>query len=497
MAALTEHYESTPPLEPVRRRLYVDTFDRRLAAAGTTLHFARTARGWRVVWNSAVQGPLRATTVANPPDFATDLPPGPFRSALASVIEMRRVLPVAEARGRGTGLGLRDGRGKTVAQVAVERWTLPGKRRGPLALRVISIRGYEKAFRKVVALLRDELNLGRPAAAHPLAALGFVDAAPTKSEFQLESGMRTDEALKFILRGLLESVRANEEGTKLALDTEFLHEFRVAVRRTRAALSRFKGVFTARTLARFAREFRWLGTITGPLRDLDVYLLKFDDYLEGGNAAQSLALEPVRAHLLRRQEQEQTTLRRHLASARFRRLVAGWDAFLQQPVAVRTTLPNARRPIDEFAREQIWKFHRRVLKHGRAIDTRTPADAVHELRLDCKKLRYMMEFCRSLFDKKTMAAQVKALKRLQDNLGDFNDLEVQQLKLQSFAGEMEARGEAPLETALAMGQLIEQLKERQDEERRRFERRFPEFDSAANNKRARRLFRPRPESEKK
>ncbi|MHC4940341.1 MAG: CHAD domain-containing protein [Planctomycetota bacterium] len=498
---LSDRYEIAPPMDAIKKRLYVDTIDRRLAIEGSTFHVAKTPRGWRVVWSSMAGRRQRAITVPEPPQFAKDLPSGPFRKALAKVISVRRLLPVAQARTQGAAIGLCDRRGKTIARVAVERWSLPGKRTGPLALRVASIRGYEKQFKKVVRFLRDELQLGKPAAAHPLPALGLLEASPgappSSLSVTLEPEMRTDAALKRILRVLLENIRASEDGTKAALDTEFLHEFRVAVRRTRAALSRFKGTLPVRTVDRFKREFKWLGSITGPLRDLDVYVLKFDSYLKKGPGSLKKALEPVRQHLLRRQAEEQEILRRHLESARYRRLVQSWSDFLDRPVPQRTNLPNARRPIGEFAKEQIWKLQRRVLRDGRAIDDDTPSAAVHELRLDCKKLRYMMEFCRSLFEPGAMTDQIKALKRLQDNLGDFNDLEVQQGKLGSFAEEMEAIGQAPLETAMAMGQLIEQLKERQAEERRRFGQRFPEFDSPKNDKRARRLFRPKKRNGKK
>jgi len=146
------------------------------------------------------------------------------------------------------------------------------------------------------------------------------------------------------------------------------------------------------------------------------------------------------------------------------------------------------RPIGEVGLERIWKLHRRVLKRGRRITKKTPAAAIHNLRLDCKKLRYMIEFCRQLFAADAITTQVRALKRLQDNLGDFNDLEVQQSGLEGMAHAMEAEGRAPLPTAIAMGRLIEGLRDRQEEERKRFFRRFAEFDSKRNGKRAQRLF---------
>jgi len=484
LADLARRHPAAPPAEPARRRLYVETADRRLAARGDTLHFAEEPHGGRLVWRSADGGRLRSLAARRPPGFATDLPPGPFRDRLRKVADVRRLLPVAQARRVGHGLALRDKRGKTVARVALERWSLPGKRRGTPVLRAVAVRGYEKAFDDLVAGLRADL--GEPAAAHPIVELGLLDAAlgapSPKLAVELDPEMRTDEAAKRILRALLDAIRANEEGTRQAIDTEFLHEFRVAVRRTRALLSRFKRAFAIRSIARFRREIRWLGSVTGPLRDLDVYILKFDGYVADGDDS----LDPLRKHLLRRQREERSALRRVLASKRYAKLMGDWGAFLGKPVPARTTLPDARRPIAEYAREHIWKLHKRVLRDGRAIHDDTPAEAVHELRLDCKKLRYMMEFCRSLFEPEAMAAQIQALKRLQDTLGDFNDLEVQQGKIGAFAEEM---AEVPRETAVAMGRLIERLRERQDAERERFGRRFPEFDGRENRVRARRLFR--------
>ena len=361
------------------------------------------------------------------------------------------------------------------------------------------VRGYVKAFHRLIRRLQRDLGLSRPASGHPLVALGLSDRggahARKAAPVSLEPETRTDEAVKSILRSLLEQMVLNEEGTAEALDPEFLHEFRVAARRTRAALARFRDVFPARSMERFTREFKWLGSITGTLRDLDVYLIQYDGYVEESPDAMRLDLEPLRAHLLDRQAEERAVLKGHLRSARYRRLIRDWRVFLERPVPARTRLKDAMRPIGETGRARIWKLHGRVLKRGRRIGRKTKAQAIHDLRLDCKKLRYMMEFCRPLFEPDAMTSQIRALKRLQDNLGDFNDLEVQQTGLEGMAHAMEDEGRAPLPTAIAMGRLIEGLRDRQEEERLRFFRRFAEFDRKANRKRADKLFAPRPAGE--
>ena len=54
--------------------------------------------------------------------------------------------------------------------------------------------------------------------------------------------MRADIASKFIYSHLLKAIKDNEQGTIADTDSEFLHDFRVAVRRTRTGLSQLKVV---------------------------------------------------------------------------------------------------------------------------------------------------------------------------------------------------------------------------------------------------------------
>ena len=71
-----------------------------------------------------------------------------------------------------------------------------------------------------------------------------------------------------------------------------------------------------------------------------------------------------------------------------------------------------------------------------AITDETPSEALHELRKNCKKLRYLIEFYRSIYSEKDVKPAIKALKILLDNLGLFQDLEVQANKLREFAHQM-------------------------------------------------------------
>ncbi len=487
--------------DPRRRVTYFDTFDWRIHRDGGSLRLAPGHGGTALTWLTQDGRQRHRLPADSAPAFAWDFPDGSFRREIEPVIAMRRLLPVVELSLAGRTLRVLDDLDKTVVRLRFERGTAkePGaaQERGkagavPLTeiLRVLSVRGFDDDYRRAVEVL-DDLGLERLEISEldwALAAVGRqAGDYVSKVVIDLDPAMPAAEAAKAIHRSLLATIRRNEYGTRRDLDSEFLHDFRVAVRRTRSALSQIKGVYPAGELARFKVEFKWLGGLTGPVRDLDVYLLKMPAYEAELPAAVAGDLAPLADFLRDRQRREQRRLARRLGSARYRSLLAAWGDFLDQPAEL-DAAANAGRPIAEVASERIWKVYRRVIKKGLAIDDDTPAEAVHQLRIECKKLRYLMEFFRGLYDPGRIGRLIKALKKLQDNLGDFNDYEVQQESLKEFAEEMAAGQAAPAATLMAMGRLVEHLEAGQARERRAFGERFARFAKEKNQLLARELF---------
>jgi CHAD domain-containing protein len=169
---------------------------------------------------------------------------------------------------------------------------------------------------------------------------------------------------------------------------------------------------------------------------------------------------------------------RKLSSPHFHQILKEWRDFLESPAPKQpVAAPNATRPMLELANERIWKMYNRVLKEGRAIADDSPPEDLHELRKSCKKLRYLMEFFQSLYPQKQVKTLVKVIKGLLDNLGNFQDLEVQSHTLQGFAGRMMEEGVGGRDTLLAMGALIGGLSQRQQEAREEFAVIFTHFDT--------------------
>jgi CHAD domain-containing protein len=503
IAQLREKLRSGMPLEedPVEELslCYYDSFDWRVYARNQRL-VAKSGNGAsRLHWQSLTGGEtLVVKYIREPPRFVWDLPPGPVRERLEPVLERRALLPQARIRSKVQNLRLVNAERKTVLHLAIEENCLidgSGKTAHQLEnrLRLAPIKGYRKPLRRTARLLEQGMALAPAREDLLLLALEALGRQPaeysSKFRLALEPQMRADLATRTILQELLDAIEANEAGTRADEDSEFLHDFRVAVRRTRSALGQIKSVFPQQALERFRPRFAWLGQITGPTRDLDVYLLQFDEYRGSLPAHMQAHLDPLLVFLHNHRRTEQRKLAKELGSARYRQLLKDWRAFLESPPPQRSTLPNARRPIIGLASERIWRVYRRAIKEGRAIGPDTPAAALHELRKTCKKLRYLLEFFQSLYPSNKTRKLVKRLKGLQDNLGAFQDLEVQAATLKRFGEQMLEEGQVPVDTLMAMGMLIDGLYRRQETARKEFSVRFGEFASAEERKLFTSLFR--------
>ncbi|WP_373506559.1 CHAD domain-containing protein [Thiocapsa sp.] len=472
------------PAETVTH-LFYDTFDWAIFRDGAALE-CRTQRSTRRLIRSRLDGgsPSVSQTLAGEPGFASDLPLGPVREQILGICGIRRLLPVVAVETHVTALRLVNDDAEPLLRIEIRERNARhpgGAGCGPLATRIelIAEPYREDVSREVADILID--RLGAAAAQTPLMleALAACGRRPggysSKIEDCLDPDERADEAVKTLLRSLLETLVANLSGARDHLDTEFLHDLRVATRRTRSALGQIKGVLPSEHVEDFKVRFAWLQQTTGPLRDLDVYLLDFERYREALPRRLRSGLDPVHAFLSARQVEEQERLATGLSSTAFAALIADWRAFLDTPAPEHPAEPNAERSIKSVADERIWRMAKRVRREGLAIRPDSPATDLHELRKSCKKLRYLMELFQSLYPRAKMNRLIKLLKTLLDHLGLVQDLAVQAEHLLDWSKQMHAEGKADTETLLAMGALVGQLLGRQEQARDVFAEVFDQY----------------------
>jgi len=490
------HWEFSGSFE--EEQIFYDTFDWRLHAAGIVAEQHKAGQNIRfLVRNPGVTRAL-ASQPGTAPRFVHEHPDLPCCRRLAPLVEMRALLPQIHISLLRRSWALRNRDDKIVLRLHQETLNcsdpkLDTREFESLQLvRLEALKGYVQEFaqaeQKFSVLKETQVTTGdRYMLA--LQAIGVNPLPPPKKpDVQLMATMPALLALRTLLLQQLEAMEANEAGTREDIDSEFLHDFRVAVRRTRSLLGQLKKVISDPPLQHFRREFAWLGQITGPTRDLDVYLLDFPRYQAALPADRRNDLEPLKSFLQRHQRQEQRLLARRLEGKRYQALREEWREWLQQPVRDDQTGTQAVQPIGEIAARRINKAFKRVIQQGTAIGAESPAEALHELRKRCKKLRYLLEFFASLYAEKAVGKIVKALKGLQNNLGAFQDLAVQAAALREFSVRMTEESQVPPATLLAMGMLIEQLLLRQQEARQQFAGRFADFAADANRERFGTLF---------
>jgi CHAD domain-containing protein len=413
------------------------------------------------------------------------------------VIKHRALLALVHVHSRVRALNVLDEQSKTVVRMTLEEPAVitSGGRHIALRprLRLAAVRGYADELDRVGRELTETLGFrpaDQPLADEAVRAAGGVPGGiRSKVELALAPTQRADAAAAAVLRALLEVMEANLEGTIAGTDSEFLHDFRVSVRRSRSVQREFKNVFPADQLAHFRGEFKWLQQATSDARDLDVYVLEFDDLAALGAEGTRADLAPLLGVLEDHRRAARRRMARDLRSERTSQLFQDWAAFLEElvelPLADREA---AEQPVPELAAARILKVYRRMVKMGSAISASSPAEDYHALRKRGKELRYLLElFGAPLFSKEVVKPMIKVLKSLQDLLGRHQDREVQISLLRSLSDEVASRPGGPA-ALMAIGVLIEHLAADERRARAEFAERFDEFASKAQRKRMKAVF---------
>jgi CHAD domain-containing protein/CYTH domain-containing protein len=279
-------------------------------------------------------------------------------------------------------------------------------------------------------------------------------------------------ALKAILYTLLESVEANRKAILSGDDDpERLHQLRVAMRKQRALFSQMAPLFEKEWAEEHKSRLAELMRRTGTKRDIDVYLMQIPRYrslLSGGHQA---GIDRLEAYLKERERQEREALRSFLTGREFGEEMASLARFCRRDD--REGLDErAEGPVVIEVKQAIRRRYRKVLEKGSAIGPRSEAEAYHRLRIDVKKLRYMMEFFAAIFEPDAYREMLGRLKEIQTILGEHQDLDVQRRHLKEFTRIESLHTEETLE---AIAALREEMAKLEEKKRREFREAFVGF----------------------
>jgi len=462
------------------RELYYDTFDWRLFKEG--LHCRRKGDVFEL---SSVDGsgphlharPRRPSRAR----FAKDFPQGKFRDSLEEICEIRALIEVCSVVRKAAEFKILDSHDKTIGKIRIERIRADGESSEELLslLELHQLKGYEEE----IAPLKEALDAGGLpplGSGHSVLSLALGAAGRTPDDYSSSfeppvfRGMSCRAAAVAILSKLMETMGRNLGGVVNDTDMEFLHDYRVSIRRIRSALSQIKGVFPDSDVLRFKRDFGHIGRLTNRLRDLDVLLLSRQDCedsvpeeLRPGLRAFFASLDGFRSAEFKRLSSELS------AQTRFK-TVKRWQDYLDSAKKL-PPMRNSEITVESLAGSFILKRLKRVLKAADKLDEDSPDSEMHSLRIECKKLRYLLEFFGPLYESRGVSKIVGRLKGIQDFLGGLNDLSVQQRLLASSLSTLPRKGSKSILAAAALGALIAKLCERREKLKRNFSKVFSKF----------------------
>ena len=414
------HLLRTPGLTRASRSVQVelswhDTADNALAQQNLALCHASELGG---VWRLEALHP--APDLLWPPGT-----PAPLTRQCGTLTGFEPALPqplaaIAAFKGRRHCLSGDDG---------VTVGILEGHLRGVTAIRPacrVELQGPPTALAARVIAIARTLRLHVPnvslAAEASAAAQGTPPSLRSQSVPVIQSGQPLTDTVAQILGGLLDTMLHWSVTAGAGDGPAPVHQMRVATRRLRSALSVFRGGAVWPESDALGAALRDTAAQLGAARDWDVFL--------SGTGAQVTALFPddprlaaLMASSRRKRAAAYAALRLHLGSPAFRTLAAG----LACAAALRpwercdpAQDDRLRAGTDSFAAAVLSRRLRKVRRDGHGL-RHLAIPALHDLRKDCKRLRYAAEFFHPMFPARPARRFVRHLATLQESLGLLND----------------------------------------------------------------------------
>ena len=325
--------------------------------------------------------------------------------------EPRALLPARQWRISAAAADLLNEDDKRIGELAIEQhYGLDEQSTTTVSL--WAERGYGTEARAVFEQLRGDLRL-EPL---PMAVNAWMSERcapgeallPPREPPKLRGHQSTREALAALLAHYHQLMLDQEPGTLNDTDIEFLHEFRVSMRRARSVATAFAS--HAPGLGPLCRELGWLNAATGRLRDLDVWLYDLRSSPTEANAA-------LGDYLLEHRTREFVRVRTTLSTKRYARFNERFERWID---AQREAHPRGML-ISDAARGAIGLRYAKMRKRFARYARRPDYDTLHALRKDGKKLRYLLGACVGLLPKSKSAALLEDLKRFQTGVGQICD----------------------------------------------------------------------------
>lgn len=410
---------ATGPEEFDLEATYFDTDDYRLARAGVTLR--RRVGGEDEGWHLKLpQGEDSRQEVRVPLGRAVKQPPKDLTSLVRAHTRGSGLAPVAEIRTNRRRWQLTNGNGELLAEVVDDVVTAQtmGSSTTTTSWREIEVELGENGTRKLLDTVEQHLGEAGITPSSSKSKLSQVigvkrDAIPTitKKSTAGEVVLAYLHEQRAALQNQDPRVRRNED--------DAVHQMRVATRRMRSALQAFGKLVDREATRTLTDELKWLASVLGTSRDLEVLRMRFEDALH--SLPPEVVLGDVAARMTRHFAPLEAKAHKESVAAlddkRYFSLLNSIDALLANPPFTSLASGKAKDVLPKLVEKARHRLDVRVEAALEATDNDEP---LHEARKAAKRLRYSAEVAEPALGKHAKALRKRA-KDVQTLLGEHQD----------------------------------------------------------------------------
>lgn len=230
------------------------------------------------------------------------------------------------------------------------------------------------------------------------------------------------EAVRLLMGQQLADLQAQEERYRAGDRKEGVHRMRVAIRRMRALLRLFGERFTGKTTKDLTTSLRSAARVLGQLRDLDVLTGHLLSHQEALPEADREAMDSLIRRKRKRRKRARRALDAYLNGKQYRKLIDQLTRFTTTPGrGVRSVAePYTPQQVRHVLGSTLWGLYEHVWAFGPLVDDAS-TDTLHQLRIECKYLRYALEFFTPVLEEERVSHLTTQVIALQDHLGALQD----------------------------------------------------------------------------
>lgn len=379
------------------------------------------------------------------------------RELLKKIIGNRALLPVLSLEIEICNFIMTNSDQKTVARIKQVKFQKLNE--GETLIFVEQLKGYKKEVKMLEEALQPYLggkisSLQQHFFTTKIAHFDYT----TRINIKIKSRDTLDTVVCKILKFYLDVIQKNIHGILEDIDIEFLHDFRVGLRKTRSLLVMLKKEIDPWIYRDFKQRFKKIMQKTNNQRDIDVYLDEEDYFRSLVPPEYFEDLHSFFLHLKKGRKNELRKIRRHFNTKFFRETFMQWNDLISSENGPLLISEKAKMPVKEYASGKLKKLIKRLANQAQKIMDHEIPETVHDCRILCKQIRYISEIFAPLFSEGELKYFIAVIKKFQEFLGAYNDAHMQKAMISRYQENIRNGREGE-----ALEQLVPALEKKQED----------------------------------